>query len=242
MKSACMALALFTFVLGFFVAGWQLGQDPRVLHPAAPGPERGGAHVDRQTGVVDALRWQDRRAPVRGRTDAPVTIVAFADFQCPFSARASALLARLRADYPGDLRIVLKHFPAGFHPRAMDAHRAAIAAGEQGRFWEMYDRIFESRDRLDRAALFDHARALGLELAAFEEAFASPDTVAQIAADRALGVALGVRRTPRFYVGGRPLDRPPTYTALQRSIEIELARRRSVAPAQQVADAGPVSR
>jgi len=229
------SLLVLSLALAFFLVGWQLGQRPPATQMVPRLDEADGAGVDRALRPHPALRLPSASSPARGPDDAAVTIVAFVDFECPFSARASGLLSRLRDDYPGEIRLVLKHFPAGFHPRAIDAHRAAIAAGEQGFFWEMHDRIFAGPDRLDRGTLFEHARALELDMAAFEASFVSADTIARIAADRALGVELGLRRTPRFFIGGRPLGGPPTFGALQRKVEIELARRRGPSPERRIA-------
>ena len=104
-------------------------------------------------------------APIRGAADAPVTIVEFSDFQCGFCFRVNPTLAQLLDRYQGKVRLVFKHSPIEGHTAAPLAHRAAFAAQQQGKFWEMHDRIFANQRAMDREALLAHASALGLDLA-----------------------------------------------------------------------------
>ena len=103
-------------------------------------------------------------SPARGNPGAPVTLVVWSDFQCPFCARASTTMRELEAAYPEQLRVVFKHLPLPFHESAFFAAEAALAAHEQGKFWQMHDCLFARQDRMDPASIAAEARALGLDL------------------------------------------------------------------------------
>lgn len=140
---------------------------------------------------------------VAGPADAPVTLVEYADFECLHCGRAYPALAELRETMAGSLRFVFRHFPLGWeHPHAHGAALAAEAAARQGRFWEMHAMMFEHQDRLDRAALRAHARAIGLDIARYEQDLADADVEARVRRDIESGRASGVHGTPAFFVNG----------------------------------------
>jgi RNA polymerase sigma factor (sigma-70 family) len=104
---------------------------------------------------------QAGNAPTKGDSKAPVTIVMFTDFQCPFSARGQELMTQLLAAYPGQIRLVARNLPLPFHEHAKLAGEAALAAHEQGKFWQMHERLFANQKALDPPALEEHARPSG---------------------------------------------------------------------------------
>jgi predicted DsbA family dithiol-disulfide isomerase len=142
-------------------------------------------------------------SPVRGSPMAPVTIVEFSDFECPFCAAAHPVLERVVSESDGKVRLVFKQFPLESHPNARAAARATVAAGKQGKFWEMHDRLFDNQDALDPASLSRHARELGLDMERFRKDMGSEETEARIEADRALGRRAGIRGTPSIFINGR---------------------------------------
>jgi protein-disulfide isomerase len=144
-------------------------------------------------------------APVRGAPDAAVTIVAFSDLQCSFCARANATVEQALAKYPGRVRWVFKHFPLESHTDAPLAHRAALAAHRQGRFWEMHDAIFAKQRTMKRADLLAHAAALKLDLTRFTADLDSDQFTAVIDRDMKEGAKVGVEGTPTFFVNGFPV-------------------------------------
>ncbi len=158
-------------------------------------------------------------APSLGPEDAPVVIVEFSDFQCPYCKRANPTVERLLEEYPDQVRRVFKHFPLSFHRQAMNAHRAALAAGEQGKFWEMHAMIFDSGKGLDPDTMKAHAAALGLDVARFEEDFGSERFGERIEADMAEGRQAGVRGTPAFFINGRLLSGAQPYEVFKRRVE-----------------------
>lgn len=165
------------------------------------------------------------RAPLKGEVGAPVTVVVYSDFECPFCKRGAARVAELSAKYGRDVRIAFKHFPLPFHARAPRAAAAAVAAQNQGKFWEMHDRLFAQGAALDDAALLEHARALGLDEARFARDLEDPATQARVDADIAEGKKLGVQGTPTFFVSGERVVGAQPLESFTAAVDRALARR-----------------
>lgn len=146
-----------------------------------------------------------RDAPSKGDRSARVTLVEFADYECPFCARHFyTTLPQLERDYirTGKLRYVFRDFPLlSIHKEAMRAAEAANCAGERGKFWEMHDRLFADPKNLGTSGLRLHAEAVGLDAREFERCLATGNFTAKIQRDMADGQKAGVRGTPTFFVG-----------------------------------------
>jgi protein-disulfide isomerase len=144
--------------------------------------------------------------PVRGKADAPITVIAFLDFECPFS-RESYPITRAMADkYAPVVRTVFKHLPIeALHPNALPAANAAACAGEQGKFREYYDALFET-EALDAASLSAHARSLGLNESSFASCLNARAHQGDIDEDIADAKTLGIRGTPTYIVNGVPYE------------------------------------
>ncbi len=162
-------------------------------------------------------------APVRGAADAPVTIVEFSDFQCGFCFRVNPTLAQLLERYAGKVRLVFKHSPIEGHTAAPLAHRASYAAHQQGKFWEMHDRIFANQRAMDREALLAHAAALGLDRAKFVADLDGPQSKAALDRDQAEAAKVGVDGTPTFFIDGVPLVGAQPVEAFAEAIDKALA-------------------
>ena len=145
------------------------------------------------------------RAQFRGPADAKVVLVEFSDFQCPFCARyAQATYPRIVRDYvdAGKVRYAFMNFPLeSLHPLAFNQHVAAACAADQGRFWDMHDRLFSHQQASGAAALAGEASALGLDMAAFRACVASERHAAAIRDAMGIGSALGITGTPTFVIG-----------------------------------------
>ena len=143
--------------------------------------------------------------PTLGRQDAPVTMVEFSDYECPFCKQYfSTVYPILKKDYvdAGKLRIVFRDFPiAGLHPRAKKAHEAAHCAGEQGQYWKMHDTLFENSGNLSVAALQRYAEMSGLEVRNFNDCLNSGKYSRRLDEELAEGAGAGVRATPTFFIG-----------------------------------------
>ena len=187
-------------------------------------------------------------APVRGRADAPVTIIEFSDLQCPFCARVTPTLQELLKQYPDQIRWVFKSFPLDFHADSPLAHSAAMAAARQGKFWEMHDLIFAGQQNMKRDNLLAEARSLNLDMARFTTDLDSDEVKQQVAIDRRDGVELGVSGTPAFFVNGKPFSGAMPFDQFQTIINNELANLgkpvpaiTAAAPAAQVEKAPEIS-
>ncbi|MCU1281670.1 MAG: DSBA-like thioredoxin protein, partial [bacterium] len=144
-------------------------------------------------------------SPEKGPKTAKVTIVQISDFQCPFCSRVEPTISDLEKEYGKNLRVVWKNDPLPFHQNAMPAAKAAMAAGQQGKFWEMHDKLFADQAHLDEATYEKYAQELGLNVSKFKAAMASPELEADIKQDVATALKFGVQGTPGFFINGRPL-------------------------------------
>lgn len=147
-------------------------------------------------------------SPVRGAPMAPVTIVEFSDFECPYCGAAAPVLHRTLREFEGRVKLVFKQYPLDQHPRAAVAARASYAAGRQGKFWEMHDLLFENQRALEDDDLERCATQLGLDLARFRADMASPEAQARVDQDKAEGRRVGVQGTPTVFVNGRRFGEP----------------------------------
>jgi protein-disulfide isomerase len=163
-------------------------------------------------------------APARGPKNAPVTLVLFSDFQCPFCKRVEPTITQLEKEYPGKVRVVWKNFPLPFHPNAKPAANAALAAAEQGKFWEMHDKLFENQQSLDRASYEKYAQELGLNMARFKSALDSNKFDAKIASEAKEGAALEVNGTPASFINGHKIDGASPYEEFKKVVDAELAK------------------
>jgi protein-disulfide isomerase len=167
-------------------------------------------------------------APSRGPADAPVTIVEFCDFQCPYCAGATVLLDRLLERFPDDVRVVFRHFPLSSHKQAAAAAEAAACAHEQGAFWKMHDKIFAHQRRLARDDLVGYAQELALDTGEFEACLSSRRHSHAWQQDVAEASRFGVAGTPTFFVNGRLLTGGASFETLTKVVaeELEWARSR----------------
>jgi protein-disulfide isomerase len=163
--------------------------------------------------------------PVRGNPAAPVTIVEFSDYQCPFCARVNPTLDRIRETYGDRVKIVFKDYPLPNHPQAPKAAEAARCAGDQKKYWEMHDAMFANQRALEVPALKQAARAIGLDGASFDQCLDSGKWAAAVRAGSELGEKMGVNSTPTLYVNGRALIGAMPYENFKSIIDEELARR-----------------
>jgi protein-disulfide isomerase len=166
------------------------------------------------------------RAPVRGPRDAPVTVVLFSDLECPFCKRVEPTLEALERAFPGKVRVAWKNFPLEAHEKARPAAYAAHAAGLQGKFWQMHDKLLENQGALEAANLEKYAQELGLDLARWKAALASPEVVQLVEADLKQGQALGVSGTPSIFINGRKVVGAQPLTTLKPIVEQELGKKR----------------
>jgi protein-disulfide isomerase len=174
-------------------------------------------------------------SPTRGPDDAPVTLVEFADFECPHCREAVKLIDAVLEAHPGQVRVAYKTYTLPFHARGEPAARAAFAAGAQGKFWEMEHQLFERQEHLEDADLERYARVLKLDVARWKADMDSDAVKNRVASDRKLGEELKLKGTPTIYVNGRELQ-----IEQDESLDDRVAAELGLAPAgQRPADAAP---
>jgi len=163
-------------------------------------------------------------APIRGSESAKVTIVEWADFQCPFCVRVDPTLDKIAKEYGDKVRFAFKHLPLSMHAKARAAHTAAEAAHRQGKFWEMHDRIFANPKDLSEETYLRYANEIGLDIEKYKSDFSSSSVRKVIDADLAKARELGVSGTPSFFINGRFLSGAQPYASFARVIDEELAK------------------
>ncbi len=162
-------------------------------------------------------------SPRRGPDDAPVTIVEFSDYQCPYCKRVQPTLRELLSRYGDQVSLVFKDLPLNIHPQAEPAAQAARCAGEQGKFWEYHDGLFNAA-KLEPAAYPKIAQSLGLNVAEFQQCLDSGRHKAAVQADLQLAIASGAGSTPSFFINGIPLTGAQPLESFTRIIDAELER------------------
>jgi protein-disulfide isomerase len=144
--------------------------------------------------------------PAMGSSDAPVTIVEFSDFECPFCRRAEPVFKQIQEKYGDQVRLVYRQFPLNdIHPRAQKASEASLCADEQGQFWNMHDVLFLEPVELELASLREKAATAGLDTAVFNECLESAKYADRVDADLRAGARAGVSGTPAVFINGRPI-------------------------------------
>jgi protein-disulfide isomerase len=160
-----------------------------------------------------------------GPAGAPVTIVEFSDFQCPFCQRVAPTLKRIKETYGDKVRIVWKDFPlTSIHPEAFKAAEAGNCAREQGKFWEYHDRLFANQQALQPDALKAHAASAGLDATAFNACLDTAKFSDRVQEHIGVGSRLGVSSTPALFVNGRAVMGAQPYEVFAQIVDEELAR------------------
>ncbi|MGA7381774.1 MAG: thioredoxin domain-containing protein [Terriglobales bacterium] len=162
-------------------------------------------------------------ANVLGSKDAPVLLVEFADYECPYCQKVAPAIKKLREELGGKLAVAYKDFPLPMHAHAEKAAEAVRCAGKQGQFWAFHDELFCSKE-LDIDQLKAQARALKLDSAAFDQCLDTGETAAVVQQDREQGLRLGLSGTPSFFVNGHFLSGALDYDALRKIVDQQLAQ------------------
>ncbi len=160
--------------------------------------------------------------PTRGPRDAPVSIVEFSDFQCPFCAGLQSALDKTLKTFPRDVRLVYKQYPLNIHPYARQAALASLAAYAQGKFWEMHDKLFQNFSQINEDNINKWAREIGLNLTEFQKALQSGKHEALVQKDMADGAAAKVLGTPTVFVNGKKIQ-DKSFEGFKKVIQEELA-------------------
>lgn len=172
------------------------------------------------------VSFNNEGAPTLGPMNAPVTLVEFSDFECPFCKGFAPTIHRLQKEFGDQLRIVYRQFPlTNIHPNAFKAAEASLCAHEQAKFWEMHDLNFEEQDRMTVRDLKNRANRIGLDQDKFNECLEAGRYVEQVQEDMREGTRVGVNGTPALFVNGVPLEGGALpYEAVAAAIRREASR------------------
>jgi len=163
--------------------------------------------------------------PVKGNAKAPVTIVEFTDFQCPYCKRSQDTLRQVEQTYPTQVKLVARQYPLPFHDRAKPSAEAAMCAKEQGKYWEYRDKLF-AKQELQDADLHRYAQEVGLNEKKFSKCLADHRYAARIESDIAEGQKFGVSGTPAFFVNGEMINGAQPFSNFQQAIDTALAKKK----------------
>ena len=162
--------------------------------------------------------------PAKGGAKAAVTIVEFSDFQCPFCSRVNGTIEQVLKTYGDNVKVVFRDYPLPFHAQAPKAAEAAHCADEQGKFWEMHDKLFASQQALAPDDLKKHAGAIGLDQAKFDACLDSGKMAEKVKKNFEEGAEAGVQGTPAFFINGRLISGAQPFEEFKRVIDKELTR------------------
>ena len=184
--------------------GDYLKENPKVLQDAMKGAPRPPAPppIPLEQRTKQAIQVPLNNAPVQGPENAPITIVEFSDFQCPFCSRVVPSIREVMKTYDGKVRFAFRQHPLPMHPNAMSAAKASLAANEQGKFWEMHDKLFENQKDLSEATITKLAQEIGLNMKKFDASWKSTKFDAQIAEDIKFAESNGATGTPSSFING----------------------------------------
>ena len=161
-------------------------------------------------------------APTRGMQNAPVLVIEFADYECPYCQKIAPDLKRLQEDYAGKVLFAFKDFPLAMHKHAQKAAEAARCAGRQDKFWEYHDVLFQKTNTLEIAQLKDYARQLRLDPESFDKCLDSGETAATVKQDLEQAQKLGLTGTPSFFVNGHFFSGAASYSTIREIVEQQL--------------------
>jgi protein-disulfide isomerase len=167
----------------------------------------------------------EAKGPTRGPATAPVTIVEFSDFQCPFCGREFPVIEKLMKEYDGKVKLVFRHFPLDFHPFAEKAAEAGACADDQGKFWALHDKMFSNQQKLAVDDLKGYAKEAGLDMAKFDKCLDSGEKKAQVDADQKAGAEAGVQGTPAFFINGIFVNGAQPYEQMKATVDRELKKK-----------------
>lgn len=195
------------------------------LREVAPTGNTGNPQPEAQAPSVISVSADDDS--VLGSEDAPVTIIEFSDYECPFCARAfNNTLPEIKEKYvdTGKVKLVYRDFPLSIHRSAQKAAEASECAGEQGKFWEMHDKLFENQSALDVASLKQYAKDIALDSTEFDACLDSGEMASEVQKDFSDGQKYGVTGTPAFFINGIKVSGAQPFSVFEQIIESELAK------------------
>jgi len=223
---AVMAVIALGFILNFLLSGknvsaltannQQVAQQPTAQQPTADPTAQQPTTPSQPPKAVD-----EAKDHIWGPKTAKVTLIEYSDFECPYCAKHYDTMEQIKKAYPNDVRIIYRHFPLSFHPNAEKAAEASECASSQGKFWEMYAKIFEANKagNMSVATWKQAAKDLGLDSAKFDKCLDSGDMAKVVAADQAEGSNAGVGGTPATFINGTLVEGALPFDSFKTQIE-----------------------
>jgi protein-disulfide isomerase len=178
--------------------------------------------VSVNTEKPDRIEVEEKGNPFLGPKNSKVTIIEFSDFECPYCQRSQSVGKSLREKYKDKIRWVFRDFPLSFHQNAMFAHIAANCANKQGKYWELFDVLFQNTGSLEKANVLKFASDLHLDMKSFEECTNDSSILSEIQSDITEGQELGVNGTPAFFINGIMIEGAQPLSAFEKIIDQEL--------------------
>ena len=213
-------------ILSIFTGGFGLKNSPTPGVIGAPTPSREAPSPQIPSAGIANMKTLADDDPFLGKENAPVTIVEFSDFQCPFCERFyTQTLSQIENEYikTGKVKLVYRDFPLGFHQYAQKAAEAAECADEQGKFWEFHNKIFENQQQLSSDNLKQWASKLGLDTNKFNGCLDSGKMTSEVQKDLKDGSAAGISGTPGFVINGKLISGAQPFSVFKQVIEAELS-------------------
>ncbi|HTP32344.1 MAG TPA: thioredoxin domain-containing protein [Candidatus Acidoferrales bacterium] len=161
------------------------------------------AHRPEPKLLDDPVQIPTQGAPATGPANARITLVEFSDFQCPYCSKAAVQIAAILKAYPKDVKLIFKQYPLDSHPQAQICAQGALAAHQQGKFWQLHDLMFANRSKLSRQAILLWAQTTGVDMKRFTADLDSPAIKKAVARDVADGDKAGVEGTPTVFIDGQ---------------------------------------
>ncbi len=223
------ALVWVVFLVLAFAAGLATGYVTWGSQPPAQAQAPGDANPVVQpqaTQVTQRYTVETGDDPSLGSADAPVTIIEFSDYECPYCRKwYTEAWPQIQKAYPGQVRLVYRDFPLSFHANSQGAALAARCAGDQGKYWEYHDLLF-SGAALGSDTYTSFANQLKFDMAKFQDCVSSQKYLNDVQADFQYGSSLGVTGTPTFFIDGIPLVGAQPFSAFKTIIDRELASKK----------------
>lgn len=223
LTSGAIVVLIIALIASILTGGFGYGSDNSGIGAAVAVPNAPNAPTPTPSVNMKALIDDDS---VFGDKDAPVTIVEFSDFECPFCTKAyDNALKQVKSEYvdKGLVNIVYRDFPLGFHQNAQKAAEAAECAGEQDEYYAMHDLLFESGVTGGINSFKEYAKTIGLDTSEFDECLDSGAMAKEVAKDMADGQAAGVRGTPAFFIDGKMISGAQPFSVFKQAIDAALA-------------------
>lgn len=215
-KRIIVWVSVFLVVMVVAIGAWQTG----TKSPTQPATQTLGSST-----ITDTLSPSDWK---KGSKNPKVTLIEYSDFQCPACGYYYPLVEKITTEYADRMTFAYRHFPLPQHKNALVAAYATEAAGKQGKFWAMYQKIFETQDKWSETntatkTFEGYAQGLGLDMNKYKQDASSAETKAAVDNDRNTGLQKGVNGTPSFFLNGKKMQNPRDYTEFKALIEYAIA-------------------